>query len=328
MKINQLISILFLFLASNLSAQVFELNPSDYFSFEPVFRHDYIVKNKIRSVRAAIVYKRDNEPIEDKGLTKSWEYDEDGFLTRYYYTSIHGFVNKVVAHPAVMRRGRKISGAYTTEEPVYSYDTVSTAYFYNPKKQIILRRTRDGDYYSSIYYEYDAQGNIRKQQVFRETNASENKNTFKLGVQNLLSTEEFTYEKRSPRQTKRKHLNDEGKVYKETILNYDSVGHLLDENSSYTVSWMRSSTKMTYDSKGKMILKSYTSNENGDELTKSEYKYTASNMVDIENRFKGDIRYYEFNYLYDKQTNMLTSHFVREELNKAIVIVKYSYLYY
>jgi hypothetical protein len=319
---------LFLFLITSSRAQVFELNPSDYYSFEPVFTHDYVVKNKIRSVRAAIVYKRDNEPIQDKGLCKAWEFNNDGFLTRFYITSVKGFVNREVSHPAVYRRGRKIAGPSFTQEPVFSYDTIFTTYFYNQQKQIILRRTRDGDYYNAVYYEYDTNNQIAKQRVFRETNASEDRNEFKLGVQNLLSVEEFHYEKIASRQTKRKHLNDEGKVYKETILNYDSVGHLLEENNSYTVSWMRASTKMTYDEKGRLKLKQYTSNENGDESTKNDYKYIAGDLLDVENRYKGDIRLYEFNYLYDKKTNMLTSHFVREELNKAIVIVKYSYDYY
>jgi hypothetical protein len=320
--------ILFCFLALQAEAQVFDLNPPSCYTFEPVFKGGYVAKNRIRSIHASIVYKRDNEAIQDKGLSKTWEYDSRGLLTRYYFTTIKGFVNNEISHPAVYRRGRRISAAYITEEPTYSYDTTFTDYLYNPQKQLILRRTRDGDYYNAVYYEYDTQGDLRKESVYRETNASENRNVFKLGVQNQLSQEEFRYEKPSTRQRKCKHLNDEGKVFKETIFQYDSIGHLLEENNSYTVSWMRSSTHMTYDKSGRMIMKLAVSNENGEESAKSIYKYTGDNKVDVEERFKGDEKYYELNYLYDKQTDLLTSHFIREELNKAIVIVKYSYEFY
>ncbi|HEV7232151.1 MAG TPA: hypothetical protein VGO45_12515 [Bacteroidia bacterium] len=309
-------------------AQQFELCPADYYSFEPVFKQSYIVRNHIKTIKAAIVYKRDNEPIEDKGLSKCWEYDSTGLLNRYYATSVHGFVNREVQHPAVYRKGRRISAPYVSYEPVYAYDTTFTTYYYNRQKQIIIRRSRDGDYYNSIYYEYDADGNIKKQSSFRETNASENKSLFRLGVQNMLSTEEFRYEKISATQLRRRHVNDEGKEYKQTLFHFDSLGRLAEENNSFTVSWMRASLKLYYDKNGRIREKVYTSNENGDETSKSEYKYTPDNLVDVEKRYKGDQLFYEYNYIYDRQSKMLTSHFVREDLNKSIVIVRYSYEHY
>jgi len=310
-----------------LSAQVFDLNPPVRYSFEPVFMKEYIAKNKIHSIRASLVYKRDNEPIQDKGLSKTWEYTGQGLLTRYYFTTIRGYVNKPVTHPAV-RKGRRVIPAYVSDEPAYLYDTTFTDYYYNLQQQLILRRTRDGDYYNAVYYEYDAKGNVRKESVFRETNASDNKNVFRLGVQNQLSTEEFQYEQVSAGQVRCKHLNDEGKVFKQTMYYSDSLGRLTEENNSYTVSWMRSNTRFTYDGNGRLVNKISVSNENGDEVTRNEYKYVQGNLVDVENRYKGEEKQNELNYLYDKQTGILTSHFIREELNKAILIVQYSYEYY
>jgi hypothetical protein len=306
-------------------SQALDLNPPDCYSFEPVFKKDYVLKNKIHSIHAALVYKRDNEAIEDKGLSKVWEYDAEGFLRRYYATSVKGYVNKEVQHPAVYRRGRRVSGPYTTDVPVYAYDTTFTHFYYNKKKQLSIRRTQDGEYYNTVYYEYDSVGYLSKQSVFKETNSSENKNEFRVGVQNRLSMEEFRYQTLSATQRKRRHLNDEGKVYKETIFNTDSLGHLISENSSFTVSWMRSANTFVYDKAGRLIRKVYTSNENGDELAKSDYAYTSSNLVDTEKRYKGDVLYYELNYIYDRQNQMLNSYFIREDLNKAIVIVRLTY---
>jgi hypothetical protein len=317
-----------LFFVSEGKAQAIEQNPSEYFSFEPVFKKDYVVHNRIKSIRSALVYKRDNQEIEDKGLSKCWDFDSIGQLKRYYATSVHGYVNKEVEHPARFRRGRKISGPYTTLEPVYSFDTTFTNYYYNHVHQIIIRRNRDGDYYNSVYYEYDSIGNIKKQSVFKETNASENRNMFKLGVQNLISTESFKYVRLSPRQLKRKHLNDEGKVYKETILNYDSIGRVLEENSSFTVSWMRSSLKLQYNKSGQLLQKINTSNENGDEQSKSIYTYVEGNLLDVEHRYTGDLLMNDFTYIYDRKTKQLNSHFIREFQERAIVIARYSYEYY
>jgi hypothetical protein len=309
-------------------AQIMETVPLDYYNFEPIFKQDYIIKNKIKTITSAIVFKRDNHEIEDKGLRKCWEYDSTGLLKRYYVTSIRGFVNKEVQHPGIYRRGRRISPPYVTEEPVYNYDTTFIQFVYDKKKNPIIRRTQDGDYYNTFYYEYDSIGNLRKQSHFKETNASESKYEFRLGVQNLVSVEEFTTQKLSPTQFKRKHLNDEGKVYKETILNYDSLGRLKEENNSFTVSWMRASTKLRYDSVGLVAQRIYTSNENGDELSKSEFKYTPDRLLDIEKRYKGDILYYELNFIYDRQTKQLSSSFVREFLTKSFVISRYAYQYY
>ncbi len=314
---------------SRINAQTFDLNPPDYYSFEPVFTRAYIVKNKIRTVKAAISYKRDNEPILDKGICKCWEYDENGLLKRYYVTSVRGFISHEVEHPAVYHKGRRIKPSWVSEEPTYLYDTIATTYLYNSNKQISLKRTRDGDYYNAIYYEYDPEGRIKKQSVFRETNASENRNIFRLGVQNMLSSEEFRYEKTSAFQVKRKHLNDEGKTYKESIMNYDSIGRLTEENTSYTVSWMRASTKLKYDKSGRLIQKSTSSNENGEENNHQEFKYVPdTQLLDVEQRYEGDVFVHELNYIYDRQTKMLTSHFTREEREKAIVIVRYTYEYY
>jgi len=318
----------FLILFPDLNAQVIDQNPPDYFVFEPVFKKEYILHNRVKSIHAALVYKRDNQEIEDKGLSKCWEYDSIGQLKRYYATSVHGFVNKEIEHPARFKKGRKISGPYTTLEPVYTFDTLFTNYFYNKNHQIIIRRNRDGDYYTSVYYEYDAAGYLVKQSVFKETNASDNRNQFKLGVQNLLSAESFRYEKLSPRQTKRKHFNDEGKVYKETILNYDSLGRLKEENSSFTVSWMRSSLKLKYNYAGQLVQKINTSNENGDETSKNEYTYVEGNLPDVEHRYTGDVLMNDLTYIYDRKTKQLNSYFIREFQNKAIVIGRYSYEYY
>ncbi|HXC03933.1 MAG TPA: hypothetical protein VNZ86_04225, partial [Bacteroidia bacterium] len=310
-------------------AQALDQNPPEAFSTDPVFLKQYITSNKIRNIHAGISYKRDNEAIQDKGLCKNWEFDTDGLLKRYYVTSVKGFVNHDVEHPAVYRRGRKVRAAWTSQEASYLYDTTFISYTYNSAKQLILKRTRDGDYYNAVYYEYDLDGKLKKQSVFRETNASDNRNTFRLGVQNLLSAEEFRYEKSAPGQIKRKHLNDEGKVYKQAIQNIDSLGRVNEENTSYTVSWMRASAHYRYDKKGRLIQKALTSNENGDESSRTEYKYTGDTfLLDVEQRYQGDVFQQELNYIYDRQSHLLSSYFIREELNKAIVLVRLSYDYY
>lgn len=308
-------------------AQHFEQNPADYYSFEPVFKQSYIVSHHIKAIKASLVYKRDNQQIEDKGLSKSWEYDSTGLLRRYYATSVRGFTTREIIHPS-QRRGRRISPAYTSQEQIFNYDTSFVYFHYNSQKQIIIRRARDGDYYNSVYYEYDAAGNIKRQSVFRETNANGNSSVFRLGVQTLLSAEEFRYEKNNPHQLRRRHFNDEGKEYRQTVYNFDTQGRLQEESSSFTVSWMRASLKLVYDINGRLTKKVYTSNENGEETSSSDYTYTAGNLVDVERRYKGEVLNFELNYIYDRQNSMLLSHFVREHLNKAILIARYEYDYF
>ncbi len=200
--------------------------------------------------------------------------------------------------------------------------------FYDGQKRIISKRMRSGDYYNAFYYEYDENARIKKELHCKETNISENKKEFKLGVQTVLSTETFEYTQLTPTQIKKRCFNDEGREYKKAIINYDAKGNLLSENYEFIVSWMHQENTYQYDDSGKLIKRSFVSNEGGDVNEYSIYEYTKNVGVITESKFKNNLLTDEINYMYDENNTLIKSEVNRDHKNASIDIVKYAYTFY
>lgn len=310
-------------------SQIVMNKPQEIATTDLVFDPAFVKKNKIKTITIDLANKPDNKVIDDKGLVQHCEFDAEGRLSRYYYTILSGTKTREIEVPAVYRRGRVVRKAYTRTENTYSYDTISTNYYYDNAGRITIKRTNAGEFFQSVYYTYDMQdGSLIKEVRCRETNASENRNEFRLGVQTLTSLETFTYEKLSPTQIKKRSLNDEGRVYKQTIINYNSQGNKLDENAEYVVTWMTSTDTWKYDAQGRVIEKTSYSNTTGNARSSAQYEYDAKGNLTGEKRFKDQLQTNEISYLYDESGLLLRSQVNRDILNKQIGIIKYSYTFY
>lgn len=158
------------------------------------FSPSFIKQNKIKGITIVMVDKPDGEVIVDKGATHGYEFDSLGRVSRYYYTVLNNVTREEVDVPAIKRKGKIIRPATTKTVLNYVNDTIFTDLFYDSQGRVIGKRSRTGDYYDAWYYEYNDQGKLSKQLHCRETNASENRALFKLGVQTVLSSESFNYE--------------------------------------------------------------------------------------------------------------------------------------
>lgn len=309
-------------------AQLISTNPVEIGIGPASFNASVIKQNKIKKIDVVIVDKPDGEVIIDKGASQGYEFDSLGRITRYYYTILNFAENEVVDVPEVRRKGKIIQAASTRTVTKYFNDTIFADIFYDQQSRIITKRVKMGAYYNSYYYEYNEKNQIKKEMHFRETNISENKNEFKLGVQNILSNETFEYEQMTPTQVKKKCLNDEGREYKKAIINYDDKGRILTENYEFIVSWMRQETAYQYDSNGRLLEKTYVSNESGNVKEYSVYKYDGNGVLMEEKKFKNDALLFETSYLYDDANNILKSKINRDHKNTSIGIVKFGYTFY
>lgn len=292
------------------------------------FNADIIKKNKIKSISIITVVKPDGTIIVDKGESKGYEFDEFGNITRYFYTVLNKTVTEELEVPAVKRKGRIIRPARTRTITKYINDTIFINVFYDSQKRVIAKRVKAGDFYDAYYYEYNQKGQITKELHCKETNISENKREFKLGVQTVLSTETFEYITLTPTQIKKRCFNDEGREYKKAIINYDSKGNKLSENYEFIVSWMRQENTYLYDESGKLIKKNFASNEGGEVNEYSIYEYEKSLLLTAESRFKNNLLIYDINYMYDESNTLIKSEVNRDHKNASIDIVKYSYTFY
>jgi hypothetical protein len=321
--------IYFLFLAIfHCNAQLINTKPVEI-NVGPInFNQEIVKKNKVRSIVLDIVDKPDGKVIVDKGATQGFEFDEKGRVNRYYYTILNRVQSTEVDVPALKRRGKIVRPATTRTALKFINDTIFTNIFYNELDKIILKRSRSGDYYDAYYYEYNKEGKISKEMHCRETNVSENKHFFKLGVQTVLSMETFTYEDLTTTQVKKRCMNDEGREYKKGIINYDGKRNILSENYDFIVSWMHQENLYEYDTKGNLIRRILKSNESGELKHESTFEYDENGHLLTEKKIKDTIVNNEISYLFDEFTKLVKSHVDRDYKNATIGIVKYAYTFY
>ncbi len=303
--------------------------PSANSAFAPIleFNTNFVKKQKIRSITFDIIDKRDFQIAEDKNLMNYYEFNEEGLISRFYYTTIVKTIEKEVHVQPTYRRKKMISKGYTYNRNEYVYDTTSTVYMYNNKKDLIMKRFNDGTYYETRYYNYDSLGRITKEKRFKETNISQTKNTFILGNQILISADSFQYIDITRGQYKQICLNSENRPYKEIIINKDTTGKVISTNEHYTVAWIMQSAEFKYE-KGILTSAEFKGNANGDVILKSTYLCDSTNCIYTEKQFKNDILLKEISYITDPKTKMLNSFIARDVINKTMRIVKLYYSYY
>ena len=100
--------------------------PTPETAFEPShnFNPTVIREKGIRKIVFEILDKKDFEVAVDRSLTETYEFNEDGLMSRFYYTQIARTYEKQITK--LNRKGQAVS--YSTSE--YLYDTISTSYFY------------------------------------------------------------------------------------------------------------------------------------------------------------------------------------------------------
>jgi hypothetical protein len=327
-----LIALLFVFAIihyplSIIHAQIIDPSPTAVSISEPKFNRTFIRQNKIKTITASVVDKPDGEIIRDKGLAQVYAFDTSGNITRHYFNEITSLEKTETEIPAVYKRGRVVKKSYTKIDFQYQYDTLGTEFFYTSTGYLIMKRVCIGDFFHSTYYEYFGDGLLSRQTLCKETNIAKSGEFFKLGVQTVFSEEKFEYEQLTPTQVKKKFLNDEGKPYKQGILNFVN-GKPMDESYQFEVGFIRSGVTYTYDSQFRLTEKFTTDNSSGITTEKTTYEYDDLGNITTEKKFKNGMQTDEIVYLYDAGKKLLSSQIDRQLQKSSIRIVKYEYTFY
>jgi hypothetical protein len=309
------------------AAQLINTKPVDIYLGPLNFNAETVKKNKIKGLTISMVDKPDGAIIIDKGATEGFEFNLEGYVSRYYYTVLSRVLKEEIDVPAIKKKGRIIRPATTKMVNRYVNDTVFTNVYYDNQNRVISKRVRTGDYYDAWYYEYNEQGQIKKEMHCKETNISENRSEFKLGVQTILSSETFEYEKLTPTQIKKRCMNDEGREYKKGIIEYDEKGNKISEVYDFVVSWMHQENDYQYNSGGFLTKRIIITNESGEVKKESTYEYDATGLLLSEKKIKDKVVLNEISYLFD-DGKLVKSHVDRDFKNSSIGIVKYSYTFY
>ena len=309
------------------AAQLIDPSPAPVSISEPHFSRAFIRQNKIKTITASVVDKPDGEIIRDKGLAQVYLFDTAGNLSRHFFNEITSLAKTETDIPAVYKRGRVVKKAFTKVDFEYQYDTLGTEYFYTSTGFLVMKRVCIGDFYHSTYYEYFGDGLLSRQTLCKETNIAKPGDPFKLGVQTVLSEEKFEYEQLTPTQVKKKFLNDEGKPYKQGILNFVN-GKPIDESYQFVVGFIRSGVTYSYDAQTRLTEKLSTDNSSGITTEKVAFEYDENGNVKTEKKFKNGTQLDEIIYLYDESKKLLTSQIDRQLQKSSIRILKYEYTFY
>ena len=186
---------IFIFSYSSVFAQILAPSLQNTADNVPNFNFSEIKKLKIKTIVFDMVDKKDFQIAEDKDLSRHYEFDSLGRLTRYYYTVISRIIQKEFHTAPVYKRRRLISAGGTYSKNVYEFDTLSCIFLYDANNNLTCKRLKDGNFYSATYYWYDSINKLSLVRVLscKETNASLDKSVFVLGTQQVLFDERYRY---------------------------------------------------------------------------------------------------------------------------------------
>lgn len=322
--IKYLVVVLFF---SSLHAQVLAPSLQNTADNIPNFNFSEIKKLKIKSIVFDLVDKKDFQVAEDKDLSRHYEFDSLGRLTRCYYTVVSRIIEKEVHSAPVYRRRRMVNAGGISLKNVYEFDTLTSIFLYDNKSNLTCKRLRDGNFYTATYYWYDSINRVSRMLSCKETNTSLDKSVFVLGTQQILFDERYKYVVSSQNQYKKLCLNDENRVYKEVIIDLSTKRLPLKYNESFITTWINQVTNFSYNDKDLLVEKTYTSNAGGNIELKETYEY-KNDLLDTEKHYKNNVLQSETGYVYDAGTNILNSFVTRDPLSKSLQIVKLIYSYY
>lgn len=294
----------------------------------PEFNVPEIKKHKIRTIVFDMVDKKDFQVAEDKDLSRHYEFDSLGRITRAYHTVIRRIIQKEFYTAPVYKRKRMVRRGHSYTKNIYEFDTLSITFKYDELGNLVCRRYNDGSVYTSQYYWHDSLGRVVRVLYCKETNSSPDKSVFVLGLQQKQFEERYKYVYNSETQQKKLCLNDEDRVFKEVIITFTADKKPKQYNETFVATWINQVTDFTYNDVGKLLEKKFTSNAGTPVETKDVMQYDKDGYLDMERHYKNGLLVSETGYVHDRATGLPTSYVTRDPVNKTMQIVRLLYTYY
>ena len=295
------------------------------FSFYP----EYIRQNQIKKVVFEILDKKDFEVPVDKNLVEHYEFNNNGLMTRFYYTDIIKTVEKQVSVPPVYKGKRKIRSGYSYMANDYIFDTISTTHLFNDANRLLMKRQHVGSgFYDTRYYNYDSSLHLINENRFKETNASLSKNDFILGNQVLMSTDSMKVVTYGENQTKVIYFNSEKRPYKEQIITKKNGKVSLINESYVAASWIQQNQQFEYNEKGQLLTATFNSNANVSLSYRHTYEYDKNGWILTDKHYKNNVLQTETSFVNDFNSSLVNSIVIRDSIHKSIRIIKLKYAYF
>lgn len=266
----------------------------------PNFQKHLIRAKKISQITIHYFSKPDGLPIEDGGIVYRYFFDTTG----------------------------KITGSlYTTKAGHNTWDTIKCRYWYDANGNLIIKRTQSGDFYDAWYYKWNKDTLLQTEYHVQETSEAGPEEAFKMATQKVIAADSFAYII-YPKQTQQYAYNDDNKIFKKTIIQYDDNRHFISRTMQYAVGWLYSDVDLTYDSVGRIHSYVVTGNLDGDLDKKTTIKYDSLGKITEQYIWEDGKQTHHIEYMYDDATGLISNKLDRDIVKATIDILRFSYEMY
>lgn len=266
-----------------------------------IFNSDFIKKNKIKTITGRISLKRELQPIRKEGTVEQYSFDQNGQM--------------IERLKSFKMRGGLI-------------DTTQDYFKYNDLEHLISQTTFTMAGYNSIRYKYNSDGEPLEETFIRGENKSPNSYELRRGQESILKKEVFDYSKMNDSSLKKIYLNSVGKPYKETVISTNQLGLIESEQTRFYLTNKKESMTYQYDVQGRLIKIIDYSNLIGVQTITYTYEYDEFGNLYSSKTYKNGKLTNSQEFLYYVQTFLLKAQLSKNESDKSIKIIQYSYEYY
>ncbi|MBL0047584.1 MAG: hypothetical protein IPP32_05730 [Bacteroidetes bacterium] len=259
-----------LLLATSSKAQFYKQTTAISHLYSVSVNPDYVREQKIKSLRITYAWKEDGQRIQSKNTSKKIYFNTNGL-------PFH-------------------------ELDVVESDSSETFYYYHGDTLAIKRKFTLKEILA-VYVSFGAQHQPSREVRCKEFPANPeekffSREFFKLGKQEVIWTESYSYESLSKNQTRKKTYNDKEIVYKEGIVYTDEHNLTNSEISRFTATGVSENNSYIYDTKNQLLEKTFYTDVAGILEEKTIFTYDANGNVSTEKFYRNSILQKELIYFY------------------------------
>lgn len=284
-----------IFFAFEGSAQLLDNSKGLAFTDAPFFNTRFVKASKIKEIRGTYTFKKQGDIMRESNYIYVFNFDTLGNLTRHYQTA---------------------KGDLVTDTTVRFYD-------YTQDGRMVRRRISQKKGFLSTYYTYNSEGQVVKEEVYRDIDTMNSLLTPSIERSILWNTETMSYQVYEG-QFKKKIFNSYGNQYLELTKYNDSLGFLSQEEELFTITRNKLTTKYKYSDKGLIERISVYKNTEPVPVSESHFTYDAFGNLQSKLVYKDGVFITEYQIIYSGLTGLLYSIITREVSSNFISIIRFT----
>lgn len=281
-------------LANDVSAQLIENSKGLALTDAPFFNTKFVKGAKIKEIRGTFTFKKQGDIMRESNYVYVFAFDTLGNLVRHYQTA---------------------KGDGATDTTVRFYD-------YTRDGRMVRKRISQKKGFLSTYYSYNTDGQVVKEEVYRDIDTMHSLLTPFIERSMLWNTETMDYQTYEG-QYRKKVFNSYGNQYMEVTKYYDSLGYLSREEELFTITRNRITTRYKYSDKG--WIENISVYKNTDTVPTSESRFTYDAFGNLQSKlvYKDGVFITEYQLVYSGLTGLIYSIIIREVSTNFMSIIRF-----